>query len=123
MCIRDRSYIGLSSDQALNELTAAGYKVLSKYGFSDTIPAGSVISQSPPANTPLAKGSNVTIVISSGSAKTAVPNVLKQSAKVATTNLENAGFVVKVKSSGARKSKVVAQSLPRWAANSSVVGR
>jgi len=108
-----QSYIGLSSDQALNELTAAGYKVLSKYGYSDTIPAGSVISQSPPANTPLAKGSNVTIVISSGSAKTAVPNVLKQSTKVATTNLENAGFVVKVKSTGGRKSKVVVATSPK----------
>jgi serine/threonine-protein kinase len=108
-----QSYIGLSSDQALNELTAAGYKVLSKYGYSDTIPAGSVITQSPPANTPLPKGSNITIVISSGSAKAAIPNVLKQSTKTATGNLENAGFVVKVKSSGARKSKVVVAISPK----------
>ena len=108
-----QSYIGLSSDQALNELTAAGYKVLSKYGYSDTVPAGSVITQSPPANTPLPKGSNITIVISSGSAKAAVPNVLKQSTTAATTNLENAGFVVKVKSSGARKSKVVVAISPK----------
>jgi serine/threonine-protein kinase len=108
-----QSYIGLSSDQALNELTAAGYKVLSKYGYSDTIPAGSVITQSPPANTPLPKGSNITIVISSGSAKAEVPNVLKQSTKTATANLENAGFVVKVKSSGVRKSKVVVAISPK----------
>ena len=108
-----QSYIGLSSDQALNELTAAGYKVLSKYGYSDTVPAGSVITQSPPANTPLPKGSNITIVISSGSAKAAVPNVLKQSTKTATANLENAGFVVKVKSSGTRKSKVVVAISPK----------
>ncbi len=108
-----QSYIGLSSDQALNELTAAGYKVLSKYGYSDTIPAGSVITQSPPANTPLPKGSNITIVISSGSAKAAVPNVLKQSTNSATANLENAGFVVKVKSSGTRKSKVVFAISPK----------
>ena len=108
-----QSYVGLTSDQALNELTAAGYNVLSKYGYSETVPPGSVISQSPPANTPLPKGSNVTIVISSGSAKVQVPNVLKESAKSATANLENLGFVVKVKSEGARKSKVVIATSPK----------
>jgi len=42
-----------------------------------------------------------------------VPNVLKESAKSATANLENLGFVVKVKSEGARKSKVVIATSPK----------
>jgi serine/threonine-protein kinase len=41
------SYIGKSSDQALNELQASGFSVVSTYGFSETQLAGEVISQKP----------------------------------------------------------------------------
>ena len=41
------SFVGLSSDQALNELNNLGAKVISKYEYSDTVPAGNIISQDP----------------------------------------------------------------------------
>jgi serine/threonine-protein kinase len=59
------SYLGKSSDQALNELTAAGFDVTPTYAFSDTVPIGMVISQTPNGGTNLPKGTKIALVVSS----------------------------------------------------------
>jgi len=94
------SYVGLSGDQAQNELTAAGFVVNSIFGFSDTVPAGNVISQTPDAPATAAAGSTITIVVSQGSAKVAIPNVLSLSESEATIALENLQLRVVVKKIG-----------------------
>ncbi|MCW2698078.1 MAG: spk, partial [Modestobacter sp.] len=64
-------------------------------GFSDTVPAGSVISFDPPAGTDLKRDQSVTVVVSSGRAPVEVPDVVGQSPAAAETNLEERGFTVK----------------------------
>jgi serine/threonine-protein kinase len=106
------SYIGLTSDQALNELNAAGFIVKSSYGYSEKIPAGSVISQTPDGSSPIAKGSTVTLVISKGPSGVYVPNVFSLTAAQAVTTLENMGLKVKIHKIGSAKVKKVTHVLP-----------
>ena len=106
------SYVGVTSDQALNELNAAGFTVKSTYGYSETIPAGSVISQTPDGSTPLAKGSTVTLVISKGPSMIYVPNLFSLTASQATQTLENMGLKVKIHKIGSAKVKKVTHVLP-----------
>jgi len=107
------SFVGLSSDQALNELNNLGAKVLSKYEYSDTVPAGNIISQDPDGSAPIAKGATVTITISKGPSSIAIPNVKSLDLQAATKILENLGFVVNHKSIGTRKNKVVIGVSPK----------
>jgi serine/threonine-protein kinase len=60
------SYVGKSSDQALNELQDAGFVVTSTYGYSETQLAGEVISQKPAGGGTADKGSKIYLVISKG---------------------------------------------------------
>ena len=50
------SYVGKSADQALNELTEAGFDVETVDQFSENVLAGAVISQVPSGGAPLPKG-------------------------------------------------------------------
>ena len=61
---------------------------------SGTVAAGSVISESPVAGTPVAAGSAVNLVVSTGPAQVNVPNVVNLTQAAATTALTNAGLVV-----------------------------
>jgi len=74
--------------------------VNSVFGFSDSVPAGSVISQTPNAPATAAAGSTITIVVSQGSAKVAIPNVLSLTQSEATIALENLQLRVVVKKVG-----------------------
>ena len=67
--------MGKTSDQALNELNAAGMKVVTSFTSSATVPAGKVISQSPDGSSPILPGSTVTLQVSQGSNLVTVPNV------------------------------------------------
>ena len=107
------SFVGLSSDQALNELNNLGAKVLSKYEYSDSVPAGNIISQDPDGSAPIAKGATVTITISKGPSSISIPNVKSLDLQAATKILENLGFVVNHKSIGTRKNKVVIGVSPK----------
>lgn len=107
------SFVGLSSDQALNELNNLGAKVVSKYQFSDSVPAGDVIAQDPDGSSPIAQGATVTITISKGPGSIAIPNVKSLDLQAATTILENLGFVVNHKNIGAKKNKVVIGVSPK----------
>ena len=98
-----QSYVGQSGDQAQSELTAAGFVVKSTFGFSDSIPAGNVISQTPDAPAIAAVGGTVNIVVSQGSALVYVPNVYSLDQNAATTALENLDLKVIVKKIGSGK--------------------
>jgi len=98
-----QSYVGQSGDQAQSELTAAGFVVKSTFGFSDSIPPGNVISQTPDAPAIAAVGGTVNIVVSQGSALVYVPNVYSLDQNAATTALENLDLKVIVKKIGSGK--------------------
>ncbi|MGR6971587.1 Stk1 family PASTA domain-containing Ser/Thr kinase [Streptomyces cynarae] len=58
---------------------------------------GNVCSQNPAANTEVKKGSTVSLVVSTGAPKVAVPNVINKDINTATQQLEDKGFQVKTK--------------------------
>ena len=107
------SYVGKSGDQASNELTSAGFKVISTFGYSDSIQAGSVISQSPDGANPVPAGSTVSIVVSQGSQTVFIPNLYSLTQKSATLALENLQLHVKVKKIGSKKIKTVTNISPK----------
>jgi serine/threonine-protein kinase len=91
------SYVGLTSDQAQSELTVAGMDVKQTFAYSDTVPAGSVISQNPDGTSPVLPGSVINLVVSQGSASVYIPNVYSLTRAEATTQLENLQLTVKVR--------------------------
>lgn len=64
---------GDSQSDAESALESAGFKVRTQEQADDTVPAGSIISQDPSAGVTAAKGSTVTIVISTGPSPTPTP--------------------------------------------------
>ena len=87
-------FTGKPADQAKKALSDAGLTV--KEGDqvnSDTVPAGSVVSQTPP-NGNLFKGDTVTIVVSKGPVLVAVPSTVGKQRDEATRLLKAAGFQV-----------------------------
>jgi serine/threonine-protein kinase len=88
--------VGKDKDAARGALQDAGFKVTVEKQESDA-PKNQVISQDPPANTTVNKGSRVTITISKGRPKVTVPDVGGLSKNDAKGQLEQAGFKVKVK--------------------------
>jgi serine/threonine-protein kinase len=107
------SYLGKSGEQALNELTEAGFSVEAGYAFNETVPELAVISQSPAGGTTANKGGKVTILISKGPRNTVIPKtVITMEAKAAQQMLEALGLKVKVVSIGNNRKKVVKKVLP-----------
>ena len=107
------SYLGKSGEQALNELTEAGFSVEAGYAFNETVPELAVISQSPAGGTTANKGGKVTILISKGPRNTVIPKtVITMEAKAAQQMLEALGLKVKVVSIGNNKKKVVKKVSP-----------
>ena len=107
------SYVGKSADQALNELTDAGFSVESIDQFSENVLAGAVISQVPSGGAPLAKGAKITLTISKGSQYVFIPNIFsltEAKARAALTDLE---LKVIVKKIGAKKVKAVTNIAPK----------
>src|SRR5207248_3392200 len=71
--------VGQTQAAAASAITGAGLTVGAvTMQSSSTVAAGSVISESPPAGTKVASGSPVNLVVSSGPAQVAVPNVVGQ---------------------------------------------
>lgn len=80
---------------------------------SDTVPAGSVIAQSPSAGVELKPGSTVEITVSTGQEQAAVPNVVGMDATNAENTLIAAGMAlgpVSEEANDAPKGQVIAQS-------------
>ena len=107
------SYVGKSADQALNELTEGGFDVETVDQFSESVLAGTVISQVPSGGAPLAKGTKITLTVSKGSEYVFIPNVFsltEAKARAALTDLE---LKVVVKKIGVKKVKAVTNISPK----------
>ena len=98
-----KSYVGLTSDQAQSELTAAGFTVNQSFAYSESVATGSVISQRPNGSAPVLPNSTVDIVVSQGSSNVYIPNVYSLSGSYATIQLENLQLKVVVRKIGAGK--------------------
>lgn len=116
---------GQSQSAATSALQAAGFNVtVGDSQASDTVAAGSVISQSPNGGARIAQGSTVTIVISSGSDKAQVPSVVGMSQSAATSALQGAGFTVNATndySDSVPSGSVISQSVSGSATRGSAV--
>ncbi len=86
--------VGMTQAAATSALDAAGFTVRAIPQNSDTVLTGTVISQSPSANTQADKGAEVDITVSSGPSTLKVPDVAGQSVSSASANLASAGFKV-----------------------------
>jgi beta-lactam-binding protein with PASTA domain len=80
---------------ATTTITGAGLTVGTvTTASSATVPAGSVISQTPIAGTQVATGSAVALIVSAGTAAVAVPNVVNTTQAAATTTITSVGLTV-----------------------------
>ncbi len=107
------SYVGKNGEQALNELTTAGFKVSATYQFSETRLIGEVISQSPVGGGTANKGGAVTLVISKGTQYAYVPNLYSIEEAKAVKALQDLGLKVVVKKIGKKTVKKVTNILPK----------
>ena len=105
-------YKGKSGEQALNELVEAGFEVKTQYIFSEDLPAGAVISQSPGSGE-ADKGSTITLIVSKGTEFVFIPNVFALSEEKAVATLEDLELKVVVKKVGNKKTKVVTNIAPK----------
>ena len=87
------SVVGLTYDQAVDQLAQAKLKAKRKEVFSEK-PAGEVVKQSPKAGESVIEGSTVTLNVSKGTETVPVPDVLQQSKASAEAELQAAGFTV-----------------------------
>jgi serine/threonine-protein kinase len=107
------SYVGKSSEQALNELTEAGFDVKQKYDFSETRLFGEVISQTPAGGKEADKGSKVELIVSKGSQYTYIPNLFSVEEAKAAQTLRDLGLKVTVKKIGKKAIKKVTNIAPK----------
>lgn len=107
-------YVGTESDDAKGELEAQGIEVTVKQEYSNSVPLGVVINQSPQKDTEMKKGDSVTLTVSLGAELMTVPNLMgldQEKAKdaLANNNLK-LGTVTEI-TSGQVKGLVVKQSV------------
>lgn len=105
------NYVGISGEQALNELTTLGFKVSATYQFDEKVLAGAVISQS--ATTSAPKGSAIALVISKGSAYVFVPNLYSLSEAKARALLADQELKVVVKATTKKSLRSVTSVVPK----------
>jgi beta-lactam-binding protein with PASTA domain len=87
--------VGSTAAAARSELRSAGLRVTTTAAVSQE-PAGTVIEQSPRAGTQARKGATVRLTVSAGPATIDVPDVTGLDEAAARTELERAGFQVRV---------------------------
>lgn len=87
---------GQSEEEATASLTDARLTPLQEEEYSDTVPEGTVISQTPEAGIDIDHSSEVTIVVSLGREPVEAPDVTGSSQADATSALEDAGLYVEV---------------------------
>ena len=107
------SYLGKSGEQALNELTDAGFVVTSTYAFSETKLVGEVIAQTPAGGGSVNKGAAVSIVISKGTQFAYIPNLYSIEEAKAVKALQDLGVKVVVKKIGKKTVKKVTSITPK----------
>ncbi|MGH2636352.1 MAG: Stk1 family PASTA domain-containing Ser/Thr kinase [Actinomycetota bacterium] len=86
----------LSEADATRELTDVGFQVSIAEEFSDDVPRGAVISQDPPKGAELQPGNTVTIVVSLGPERFALPNLVGMSRAGAEARLLELGLVPRI---------------------------
>ena len=105
---------GLTSAQAVQKLTKAGFKPSTQPQSSTTVAAGKAISTEPAAHTETQAGSPVTVFVSSGPAQVRVPDVTGQSEAEAKASLRavdlEPGAVTKQEAAGSEAGSVLSQS-------------
>lgn len=106
------SYQGKSGEQALNELTEAGFDVETKYVFSEDLPIGAVVSQLPRGGD-IDKGSVITLTVSKGSEFVFIPNLFSITQAKAVDTLKDLDLKVIIKKVGDKKIKVVTNISPK----------
>jgi eukaryotic-like serine/threonine-protein kinase len=84
--------LGQSESSATAELQGAGFEVSVTQASSDTVSEGLVSAQSPGAGTETAKGSTVTITISTGPELTTTPDVIGEEVSTARAMIRDAGL-------------------------------
>ena len=107
------NFVNKSGEEALNTLTAAGFKVKPIYIFSETVPLGAVVSQSPSEAKDYPKGTAVSLSISKGSAYVFIPNVYSLSETKAKSILTALDLKVTVKRMGTKAVKQVTAISPK----------
>ena len=107
------SYLGKRRDQAVNELTEAGFIVTSTYAYDETRLAGEVISQTPAGGATANKGAAVSLVISRGTQYSYIPNVYSIEEAKAVKTLQDLGLRVVVKPIGKKVVKKVTNIVPK----------
>jgi eukaryotic-like serine/threonine-protein kinase len=85
---------GLTAAQASTKLKEAGFEPTTEKQSSATVASGRVISTNPSAGTEAQAGSAVTVLVSSGPAQSAVPDVVGQSRAGAEATVTNAKLAV-----------------------------
>jgi beta-lactam-binding protein with PASTA domain/predicted Ser/Thr protein kinase len=103
---------GLPAGEAADRLREAGFKSDQRRAFSDTVKANRVIETSPAEGSTVRKGSTVTLVVSRGKEKVAVPDVAGQPRADAEQALRDAGLkgsVTEEESADAEPGTVIAQ--------------
>jgi eukaryotic-like serine/threonine-protein kinase len=94
--IRVRDWTGKDADKAEEWLDSRGVEVDRRTEYSDDVPEGDVISQSPTSGT-LFRGDSVSLVVSRGPELVEVPGgLIASGVDAATDELESLGFDVKV---------------------------
>ncbi len=94
-----KDFTGKSADRAEQVMEKRGLVVdRDREEYSDTVPAGLVVSQSPTSGT-LFRGETVTVVVSKGPELVEVPRVVAMGVEAATDRLEALGFEVDVENS------------------------
>jgi beta-lactam-binding protein with PASTA domain len=86
------SVVGDTQAAATTALQQQGFTVAAQQQNSDTVAQGTVISQSPLAGSPLAKGQAVTIVVSLGKAQVVIPDESTKDPATAGNDLGNDGL-------------------------------
>lgn len=84
--------VGQDEEQAARMIEDAELVPKRDFAYSDTVPQGKVISQTPEGGTPVKKGDAVTYIVSQGTQTLKVPDVTGKPESEAKETLANAGF-------------------------------
>jgi beta-lactam-binding protein with PASTA domain/tRNA A-37 threonylcarbamoyl transferase component Bud32 len=85
---------GKSYEEAAKALADAGLTPVRKDVFDDDVAPGKVVSTTPEAGTPVARGDRITVNVSKGPERIPVPNVIGKSVDEARAIITRAGFQV-----------------------------
>jgi serine/threonine-protein kinase len=102
----------LPRKNAIQALNDAGFRVAEDPQPSATVPKGSAIRTSPPANKLVLKGTEIRLFVSTGPPQVQVPGVVGEDKAVATGTLQDKGFNVTAQpvTSNQPKDRVISQS-------------